>query len=716
MKKPNLLLSLAGCLPLLQSASAGLVAHYTFDNAGNLGANSGSATIPWAAFSGVTRSTNNKFGGGSGSFVRGTSQARTGSFAATAAGLNRFSVSVHVYANTALAELSNWPDFLSMGNTAGYSQFVTEATGPGGGISLYKFSSATTTDGFAAGSLTNNTWQHLGIVSDGTAVSFYVNGIVRGNPIPYTGTGAISAIGLAERYGSTTRGITTLLDDVAIYDEALTAKQMAWLAGHAAVDHVPQFTPYAEWALQIPYSARRPAWVDHDEDGSTNLAEYFFGTSPLGSDGGLITSEKTAGNTMVVRWLQLQTGANYGLGQNATLQSVWTPAAGIVPVPDPDRSAPDGYVAMKAEIGTGTSQNFFRVQATLDPALTDIPGTEIPELPANAELALQENWSSGQVDPARWYIPRKMWGQGNNGVTPNNVRIENDNVWGTGRPVLVCQANGDLYDGPVTGYGGNKTRVGGMVVTRGFYASGRYEVVMKIGGTEAVAGGPVDPVRPKGTIPAVWTYGYRYVAVSSNVDSFHPEVPLYNPLMKVYNTANEYWSEIDFPEFGKDGILETSLYNTYLQTKSQVRTFTVPTMIDGQYHTLTTDWRTTLVPIAGVTDAKVIQSEGFYWIQDKTIAFNLYNGNPLKRLGPNNYAVYAGSRADHYIDGKKVAENLLYVPSMAAQLTMGIWLPAWAGSAPWKHSRASFSSIRIWQFHDQGDVRGIITQNITNNY
>jgi DUF1680 family protein len=186
--------------------------------------------------------------------------------------------------------------------------------------------------------------------------------------------------------------------------------------------------------------------------------------------------------------------------------------------------------------------------------------------------------------------------------------------------------------------------------------------------------------------------------------------------MKVYNTANEYWSEIDFPEFGQNGVMETALYNTYLQTRSQVRTFSVPTMIDGQYHTLTTDWRTQLVPITGVTDAQVIQSEGFYWIQDKTISFNLYNGNPLKRLGPNSYAVYAGSRADHYLDGKKVAENLLYVPSMAAQLTMGIWLPNWAGAAPWKQSAASFASVKIWQYHDEGDVRGIITEDITNNY
>jgi hypothetical protein len=34
------------------------------------------------------------------------------------------------------------------------------------------------------------------------------------------------------------------------------------------------------------------------------------------------------------------------------------------------------------------------------------------------------------------------------------------------------------------------------------------------------------------------------------------------PHMKVYGRANEYWTEIDFPEFGAQGNFDIGLYNT----------------------------------------------------------------------------------------------------------------------------------------------------------
>ena len=345
-------------------------------------------------------------------------------------------------------------------------------------------------------------------------------------------------------------------------------------------------------------------------------------------------------------------------------------------------------------------------------------GDGLPPLPAGAKLALYEDWGGGRIDSARWYVPRKKWGQGNNGVSPANVRIERDVVADLTRNVLVCQANGDEYEGPVVGYDGQRSRVGGIIVTRDFFASGRYEVVMKIGGTEKIDGGPDDPARPKGSVPAVWTYGYRFVEVPKDrMDSFLRSQPLYNPHMKAYGQGvNEYWSELDFPEFGKGGDFDKALYNTFLQNKHQPRTFEVRPMIDGRYHTLTTEWRTKLVPIDGVSDAQVAENGGYWWVQDRNIPFNRYFGNPLKRLGKDRYAVYSGDRATHYLDGIRVGENPTFVPCMAAQLTIGVWLPGWGGPAPWKQASVSFASVRVWQFNDEGDVRGVITQNITDNY
>ena len=55
---------------------------------------------------------------------------------------------------------------------------------------------------------------------------------------------------------------------------------------------------------------------------------------------------------------------------------------------------------------------------------------DLPPLPTGAKLVLEEDWSEGRIDPARWYLPRKKWGQGNHGVSPENVRIEREMIAG----------------------------------------------------------------------------------------------------------------------------------------------------------------------------------------------------------------------------------------------------------------------------------------------
>ena len=340
--------------------------------------------------------------------------------------------------------------------------------------------------------------------------------------------------------------------------------------------------------------------------------------------------------------------------------------------------------------------------------------TEVPPLPARARLALSEDWSAGKVDATRWYVPRCVWGAGSNGVTPANVRVERDPL--LGRTVLICRAHGDRYDGPVTGDGGRKPRVGGMVVSRAFLASGRFEIEMRIGSPAVSPGGPADPTRPSGCVPAVWTYAYRLVKARGTPESFDRGNPLYNPQMRKWGDASEYWSELDFPEFGAKGDFSKGLYNTFLQNKHQSRVFETQPMADGRWHTLVTEWRTGLVPLPGIKDSQVVAAEGFHWVADTAVPFNSYLGNPLRRLGPNHYAVCAGLKAVHYLDGRKVGENPTFVPSMAAQLTLGVWFPEWAGPADWATTEVRFGRIQIWQFDDPGDVRGVLTRSLADNY
>lgn len=297
-------------------------------------------------------------------------------------------------------------------------------------------------------------------------------------------------------------------------------------------------------------------------------------------------------------------------------------------------------------------------------------------LPADAKPALDETWE--RIDPARWYRPRKRWGQGNNGVLPENVRVENG--------VLVCEAHGDQYDGAAAGIEGNKDRVGGVIVSKQFFASGRFEVAIRIGSTSLRPGGPADPKRPVGAVPAIWTYAFR-------------------------QGTPELLSELDFPEFGKGGVFEKGLYNAYCQSREHTSTFDVASVIDGKVHTLVTDWRTTQVPAEGVTDAQVVERGGWWWIKE-----DKKKGDPLRRLGPDRYAMCRGLKAVHWIDGTKVGETTEAVPCMAAQLTLGVWLPGWGGPAPWKTATVSFGRVRVWQYGDPGDVRGVLTEDLKDNF
>lgn len=281
------------------------------------------------------------------------------------------------------------------------------------------------------------------------------------------------------------------------------------------------------------------------------------------------------------------------------------------------------YLLLNLAIGGGPGGD---PSSTEFPARFEVDYVRVYQQKPAAELVFEEDWSSGVIDPDKWYRLHRRWGQGNHGVVTQNVYLAQDRVEGVQRNVLICRGHGDQYDGPVVGWNGHPSRVGGVIVTKPFFASGKYEVVMKIGSTERSPDGPQNPVRPVGMVPAIWTYAYRWVgAKGADPKVFHRSNPLYNPYLK-----NEYWSEIDFPEFGKNQELETGLYNAFLNKTHQSRTFSTEAAIAGRYHTFTTIWRTHLVPMPDVSDDQVVESEGYWWVQDKAVPFSTYRGSPLE--------------------------------------------------------------------------------------
>lgn len=63
-----------------------------------------------------------------------------------------------------------------------------------------------------------------------------------------------------------------------------------------------------------------------------------------------------------------------------------------------------------------------------------------------------------------------------------------------------------------------------------------------------------------------------------------------------------------------------------------------------------------------------------------------------------------------------VGENRPYVPAMAAQLNLGVWLPQWAGPALWETAEGWFAAVRVWQYGDPADVRGVLIDDIDDNF
>ena len=320
-----------------------------------------------------------------------------------------------------------------------------------------------------------------------------------------------------------------------------------------------------------------------------------------------------------------------------------------------------------------------------------------------------EDWGSAKIDSLKWYSPRKKWGNGNNGVIPENLKFEKDTVFGKEKTVLSFYGNGDAYTGSLSGLNGNKARVGSMLVSKRFFASGVYEIVFKIGDSEKG--------KPVGMIPAIWTYAYRFVKHSEDkYKKFDSKNPAYHPVLDKHKWGGcEYWSEIDFPEFGKNQELNKALFNTFMNANFHSQIIPTPTVTDGKYHTMKMTWQTELIPIE-ITDSQVAEDGGLWWVQDEKVKFENYRGNPLKRLGKDKYSVYAGKEVLYELDGKVIGRSTSFIPAMAAQLNLGVWFPEWGGKAPWERAKMSISSVKITPLNNSGDCFGFLVDDLKDNF
>lgn len=118
---------------------------------------------------------------------------------------------------------------------------------------------------------------------------------------------------------------------------------------------------YDSWKTQIT-NGQDQRDQDADADGFTNLQEFLFGTSPIASNGALVTTTTSGGN-LVLRWLQRENGATYAIKQSATLAAnSWSLASPQGSMDANQTGAPADYDYHTATFPTTGAKLFFRIE------------------------------------------------------------------------------------------------------------------------------------------------------------------------------------------------------------------------------------------------------------------------------------------------------------------------------------------------------------------
>jgi len=346
-----------------------------------------------------------------------------------------------------------------------------------------------------------------------------------------------------------------------------------------------------------------------------------------------------------------------------------------------------------------------------------------------------DDFNGTNLDATRWIIMEKAWGIKNGGVVHDNVIVSNG--------ILHLIGHGDLYTGKI--HGVNKkgqriegtTRVGAAIYTTNYYASGKYEVRMKL-------------PSQLGACSAIWTFHY---------EEAYPGDPLYAKLAKVggLTVSNLLWIGLTPTE--ADNLIKD------ISGKNEVRLPYLYPPVNGIYHT--TEYFRTKVPDINRLDLKqdfgkkleiytVLKNaaslepigskeNGYYIVRNQEIdietpsglkgnlsdisyshdRFNTWVGQSTGEFTDNfddlghamndgRFHVYrfdwhtgnqtiSSKRVEFYIDGKCYQTNYTHIPTIGGRFTVGLWFPTWTGSPNFDTQSLDIDWVRITPFNENGD-------------
>jgi hypothetical protein len=330
-----------------------------------------------------------------------------------------------------------------------------------------------------------------------------------------------------------------------------------------------------------------------------------------------------------------------------------------------------------------------------------------------------EDWSTPCSSQNHFLTYRKQWGKNNNGVVPETLSFEVDEVTpGVQQRVLVITAQGASN---TTGVIGIKkigavdcTRVGGCIVSKSYFASGTYEVTMKIG----LANNGELPV---GMVPAIWAFGYEeHYHDRNNLDGTQLSLndPLYQPHLKQGNQEDGFYSavnaEIDFPEIGVEGDFSYGQYCSYYdndegQSHAQRIPFPINTdhVVDGQYHRYKIVWTTKLTPLH-TQDLHTVEYQGNRYITDDPIYPQHQGKLAIQKEEDREWYLPEGEEVVYYFDEMEIGRAP--VTALAGRLVVGVWFPDWGNNpcnleaSQWETAKVYISRVEARPSFQEGDV------------
>ncbi len=258
----------------------------------------------------------------------------------------------------------------------------------------------------------------------------------------------------------------------------------------------------------------------------------------------------------------------------------------------------------------------------------------------------------GTLDESNWEPLTQLWGQPTN-ILHQHGGVIKENVYTKGGHA-VMRALGDRYIGALRGAGGESKRLGGVMKTKKRFASGRYEVKMRVLQNSDM-----------GVLSAAWTFWYKEITNANAAAAYQKAISAGNIPNNGVITLNH---EIDIEVKGVN--LANPIFTNWIGEKEAEHVTKAASLekglMDNAFHIYRWDWHT--------------------------------GGN-----GEN-------ARIEYYIDNKLMHTSTEKVPYIASYFYVGNWFAWWAGYDTGTYKAPNFESqemfvdwIKITPFNEPND-------------